>query len=233
MIRLARRELLAASLCWAAGATLAPAEAGETDVNAIIRSLAPIRGQKRGEGYDADHPPPPDYYGGTREEPDVEGERIVVVPSRAIDLEVYFDFDSAALTGRTRADLRALGRALSSPDLAPWRYLVAGHTDAVGDPDYNLALSGRRARAVCDYLVTAYPIDPWRLRWIGYGSRRLKRPGRPTAAINRRVEVVLILPEPRRRPRDGGPPGPPPVDSGRDFVPGAPIGPDGRPTLRW
>lgn len=243
MVRFGRRDLLLGTLATFAGVGVAPAAAGEAEVNAIIKSLAPIRGQKRTEGYES-APPPPDYYGGTRTEPDIEGETIVVVPSRAIDLEVYFDFDSAALTGRTRADLRALGRALSSRELAPFRYLIAGHTDGVGDPHYNLDLSRRRAWAVKDHLIATFPIDPYRLRAVGFGDRRLKRPGRPEAAINRRVEVILILPEVRRREPDRGeaPPPPPPPERcpgapGGDcrggYVPGAPIGPDGKPTMRW
>lgn len=248
MVRFDRREILFALLLSATGAAVPSASAGEAEINAIIRSLAPIRGQKRTGGYDqgwdAERPPPREYYGGTRTEPDIEGETIEVVPSRSIDLEVYFEFDSAALTGRTRADLRALGRALASPDLAPYRYLVAGHTDAVGDPDYNLDLSRRRARAVRDYLVTAFPIDPYRLKAVGFGDRRLKRPGKPTAAINRRVEVILILPVARRREPDTGvgppPPRPDPPcakspadDCRSDYVPGAPAGPDGKPSIRW
>ncbi len=290
MVRFGRRDLLLGTLAAFVGVGPTSATAGEAEVNAIIRSLAPIRGQRRSEGY-PDTPPPPDYYGGTRTEPDIEGETIVVVPSRAIDLEVYFEFDSAALTGRTRADLRALGRALSSRELEPFRYLIAGHTDGVGDPYYNLELSRRRAWAVKNHLVATFPIDPYRLRAVGFGDRRLKRPGRPEAAINRRVEVILILPEVRRREYDRGemspqdrppppppdrppplqdrpppqwqdrppppapyppqaqppppppphppvaqpppPPPPPPPPSPGDFIPGAPVGPDGKPTMRW
>lgn len=223
MVRFDRRELLLAAMLAGAGWPTEAAAAGEAEINAIIRSLAPIRGQAPTGGYDqrfdADQPPPPEYYGGTRVEPDIEGETITVVPSRTVDLEVYFQFDSAALTPRTRADLRPLGRALASRDLAPYRYLVAGHTDAVGDPGYNLDLSRRRAHAVRDHLVSAFPIDPDRLKAVGFGDRRLKRPDEPTAAINRRVEVILILPVARRRGPDGG----------TDPRPG----PDGKPTIRW
>jgi outer membrane protein OmpA-like peptidoglycan-associated protein len=257
-----RRELLLATVTMAAGALPLPARAGEADVNRIIRSLAPIRGQTKSEGYPPsapsgrDAPPPPRGegapmaprggdasadWGATRRE-EVEGETVVVVPAWAIDLEVYFEFGSARLTRRTREDLRALGRALASRELAPFRYLIAGHTDGVGDPRDNLDLSRRRAFAVKAHLVDNFPIDPRRLRAVGFGDMRLKRPERPEAAINRRVEVILILPEDavrpmpddrggQGRPGDGRPPPPPPRDEGGN-IPGAPVGPDGKP-MRW
>ena len=252
-----RRELLLATVTMAASTIPLPAHAGEADVNRIIRSLAPIRGQTHSEGYPPPASPgsdaaprhadaPPTGWGETRREADVEGETIVVVPAWAIDLEVYFEFGSARLTRRTREDLRALGRALSSRELAPFRYLIAGHTDGVGDPRGNLDLSRRRAFAVKGHLVDNFPIDPRRLRAVGFGDMRLKRPERPEAAINRRVEVILILPEEAVRPMpddrrgddrggqrhpDDRPPPPPPRDDGGN-IPGAPVGPDGKP-MRW
>ena len=210
MVRFGRRDLLLGTLAAFVGVGPTSATAGEAEVNAIIRSLAPIRGQRRSEGY-PDTPPPPDYYGGTRTEPDIEGETIVVVPSRAIDLEVYFEFDSAALTGRTRADLRALGRALASRELEPFRYLIAGHTDGVGDPYYNLELSRRRAWAVKDHLIATFPIDPYRLRrrfasdaqWERQQWLRLRVAAESLARFSNRLQVSLreqsyarLLPEP-------------------------------------
>ena len=176
------------------------ARAGDRDsaVNAIIKSLAPIRGQTTG-------PAVPDA-ARRRVEPGVEGETIIVLPDWAVDLEVYFDFDSADLTPRAEAQLAALGAALASPALTPFRYLVAGHTDARGDDLHNIDLSLRRARAVRDYLVEAFPIDPHRLKVIGFGEQRLKRPHTPFAAINRRVEVVLIAPPSAPPPTGLAPP---------------------------
>ena len=46
---------------------------------------------------------------------------------------------------------------------------VSGHTDSVGDKDYNIALSQRRADAVLEKLVD-YNISRNRLTAVGYGS---------------------------------------------------------------
>lgn len=155
-----------------------------SDANDIIKSLAPIRGQTVTPG----------YAGGRREAVKIEQTTIFVDLERSVSLEVYFDYGSAKITRRARVQLAKLGRALSSPELTPYRYLVAGHTDAVGTDAYNLDLSQRRAAAVRDYLISAFPIDPPRLMTVGFGLRRLKRPNAPYAAVNRRVEVLLIVP---------------------------------------
>lgn len=160
----------------------APVSAQEADdVTAIIRSLAPIKTQTIATE--------------AQVETDVMGERIVLAPASSVDLEVYFGFDSAALTDRARADLAILGQALSSDALRPYGYLVAGHTDAKGAAAHNQALSERRASAVRDFLIKSFPIAPHRLLAVGWGESRPKDPENPTAGINRRVEVTLIVPE--------------------------------------
>src|ERR1035437_3936473 len=154
------------------------------EANDIIKSLSPTRGQTITPGYS----------GGRRESIQVDRQTVIVDVERSINLEVYFEYDSARITQRAKAQLAALGQALSSPDLSPYRYLIAGHTDAVGSDAYNLDLSQRRAAAVRDYLLSAFPINPERLMVVGFGFRRLKTPAAPAAAINRRVEVLLIVP---------------------------------------
>lgn len=166
----------------------------EEEVNRIINSLAPIEGQTR-----ADLPgvQMPTARPEVLVEVVIDGRTFLLDRGHAIDMEVYFPFDSAELTDRARASLLALGRALESPDLRPYRYLIAGHTDAAGRADYNLGLSERRARAVRDFLVRNYAIHPDRVLSVGFGEERLKVPSEPRASVNRRVEVGLIASEGR------------------------------------
>ena len=79
---------------------------------------------------------------------------------------VLFSFDSAEIheIGRQLLDEVAEISALC-PDVA---VLVTGHTDAVGDKDYNIELSERRAEAVVAYLVEK-GVDPDRLAAVGLG----------------------------------------------------------------
>ena len=103
----------------------------------------------------------------------------------AVDLEVRFEFDSAELTPMAQAVLDNLATALTT-DLAPYRFVLEGHTDAVGSDVYDLELSERRARAVRRYLLEPYRIAPEHMTTIGKGERELLLPERPTAAQNRR-----------------------------------------------
>ncbi|MCC5966873.1 MAG: OmpA family protein [Natronohydrobacter sp.] len=184
------RTVFAAGLALALSVTSAQAQSAD-DINTIIRGLAPIAGQSMAAP--ALTSPAPRGPERVLVELIIKERVIVIDPAHAMDFNVVFAFDSAELTPQARAELRALGRALESPELRPYRYLIAGHTDAVGDPAYNQRLSERRAAAVRDYLITAFAINPDRLIAVGFGEERLKDPANPRAGINRRVEVAMIV----------------------------------------
>lgn len=182
--QMTRRWLFGAMSSLAFSLQSIDAEAQSAGVNDIIKSLAPIAGQTITGGYKP-----------IRREPViVESETIYVDMGRHVELEVFFEYDSAKITPNAERQLATLGIALASPKLSEFRYLIAGHTDAVGSDAYNLDLSRRRAASVRQYLSEAFPIDPHRLMAVGFGFHRLKRPEAPRAAINRRVEVLLIVP---------------------------------------
>ena len=113
--------------------------------------------------------------------------------ARSINIEVYFDFDSAALKPKAIEQLKPLGEALSSADLGSGRYLIMGHTDAKGSAAYNQTLSEKRAASVRKYLMKRFLLQPDALVSIGLGETQLKRPSEPNAGINRRVEISLLL----------------------------------------
>jgi outer membrane protein OmpA-like peptidoglycan-associated protein len=110
----------------------------------------------------------------------------------ALDLEIYFDFDSSVITPRTVPTLIKLGQAFSSDQLKTSLFLISGHTDAKGAADYNQHLSEERAGAVKVFLVQNFQIDPLRLISVGYGKEDLKDPNDPEAAENRRVTIVNL-----------------------------------------
>ncbi|MCL7975272.1 MAG: OmpA family protein, partial [marine benthic group bacterium] len=64
---------------------------------------------------------------------------------------VEFDFDSDALTAEGRATVEEVAATLAS--LPGVRVEIAGHTDSVGEDDFNMDLSQRRAESVRNYLV--------------------------------------------------------------------------------
>lgn len=120
-------------------------------------------------------------------------ETIKVDYGHSVDLAVYFPYDSATVTPQAVAILTELAQALKSDDLRSRRFLIAGHTDAKGNADYNLALSHRRARAVTNYLAVTFGLRAERLVPVGFGETRPSNPAWPEDPLNRRVEITLIV----------------------------------------
>ncbi|HYO53921.1 OmpA family protein [Archangium sp.] len=137
-----------------------------------------------------------------------------VVPSQpAITLEdkdvrlqlgepVYFAFAKDTIDPVSFPLLDEVARFIREhPELGPIR--IDGHTDDVGNNQYNLELSQRRARAIFEYLGTrGVPVE--RLSHMGYGKRcpLLSNTTGEGRAINRRVDFILVNRE-HRRPGPG------------------------------
>ncbi|CAO3418730.1 hypothetical protein [Azospirillum doebereinerae] len=110
----------------------------------------------------------------------------------SVNFQVEFELNSATLSPKARGVLDQLGRALTAPELAGFRFELAGHTDVTGSAEHNLALSKRRAASVRDYLTTTFRIPSKTLTTAGYGSRRLLDPVNRTSGVNRRVEITNL-----------------------------------------
>jgi OmpA-OmpF porin, OOP family len=112
----------------------------------------------------------------------------------SVNLNVDFPTNSATLTPDAKRTLDQLGRALTSKDLASYRFRIEGHTDTVGSPAYNQALSQRRADAVAAYLEQTFNIPSSRLEAVGMGEQGLLvvTPPQTAELRNRRVEVINL-----------------------------------------
>lgn len=110
--------------------------------------------------------------------------------SKTISVQVEFAFDSVDLSREAIEQLHPLGQALRSPDLNRLQFLVEGHTDSVGDADYNLRLSKQRAESVKQHLIDYYQLAPTSLDVVGRGETDLLDVGNPASAANRRVRIV-------------------------------------------
>ena len=116
-----------------------------------------------------------------------------IAPKRPkIDLNINFDYNSAALTTKTEPQLDSLGKALTGKEMAGSTIMLGGHTDAKGSENYNQTLSERRAETVKRYLIKKYHIPADTLISAGYGEKNPKNPNDLFAAENRRVEIVNI-----------------------------------------
>jgi outer membrane protein OmpA-like peptidoglycan-associated protein len=108
------------------------------------------------------------------------------------DLEIYFEYNSAAITAKAEPQLNELGLALRNARLQDATMLLSGHTDARGSDEFNQKLSEQRAEAVRTYLVEKFRIPKENLSTAGYGKRQLKNASDPSAAENRRVQIVNL-----------------------------------------
>jgi outer membrane protein OmpA-like peptidoglycan-associated protein len=124
--------------------------------------------------------------------PDESVRRAQSKQAPSIDLEVFFEYKSAEITPRAAEALTPLGRALSDARLAGDSFVIAGHSDAKGSAEYNLALSQQRAESVRQFLIANFGIDGAKLVAIGMGLKHLKNTKDPLAAENRRVQIVNL-----------------------------------------
>ena len=91
----------------------------------------------------------------------------------SVQLRIPFETGSDRLTPAAAKALDTLGRALSSPGLARYRFRIEGHTDSAGSSALNAALSARRADAVMDYIVSHFGVDRLRLTAVGLGDSQM------------------------------------------------------------
>lgn len=112
----------------------------------------------------------------------------------SVSLTVEFATNSAELTQAATRTLDELGRALNSSQLTNDRFRIEGHTDTVGTPAANLALSDRRAKAVAAYLEQKFGVTATRLQPVGLGEKGLlvATPPQTAEERNRRVQIVNL-----------------------------------------
>lgn len=111
-----------------------------------------------------------------------------VAKAASINMQINFDYNSAAISGSSERTMATLAKALASPQLEGRKFTVIGHTDAKGSATYNKSLSDRRAAAVRSYLMNN-GVAASRLKAMGKGESQLLNTDEPDAAENRRVEI--------------------------------------------
>ncbi|WP_052378554.1 OmpA family protein [Polycyclovorans algicola] len=112
-------------------------------------------------------------------------------PNRTFE-NVNFEFDRSELTDYARGILDAASTVINqlSGEHAGLVVQIDGHTDSVGSPGYNMALSERRANSVKQYLVRK-GVDAQRIETQSYGLTKPIATNDTDAgrALNRRAEV--------------------------------------------
>jgi peptidoglycan-associated lipoprotein len=114
---------------------------------------------------------------------------------------IYFDFDSAVITGDGTDIVSAHAKYLS--DHTDARVRLEGNTDERGSPEYNIGLGMRRAQAVRQALLLQ-GASAAQITVVSYGAEHPVDPAHNEDAWqkNRRVDIVYLAPN--------GQPGAPP-----------------------
>ncbi|MEW6418042.1 MAG: OmpA family protein [Nitrospirota bacterium] len=103
---------------------------------------------------------------------------------------IYFDFNKADIKPESEPAIKDIAKLLQ--ENKGLKLYVVGHTDNVGNIDYNMKLSKARADAVMKELVTKYKVSADRLKAYGVGSLAPVASNKTDEgrAKNRRVELV-------------------------------------------
>lgn len=107
-----------------------------------------------------------------------------------VNIQIAFDFDSAALREDQKPKLAALCQAMKAVDVSVFQ--IIGHTDSSGKAKYNERLSLLRAQEVKHHLVSACGIDENRLEAVGLGESAPYDSADPRGDVNRRVEFQAL-----------------------------------------
>jgi outer membrane protein OmpA-like peptidoglycan-associated protein len=143
-----------------------------------------VKKRKKGEPRDEDDAPAP-------QEPTDEEEPYATFVFE--NVKFVFDSDRQVLKGAKKA-LQELSDFLR--DTPNWtRIVVEGHTDSVGNDDYNLDLSRNRATAVKRHLVNEFGLAEEKIETVGFGESKpvADNENYQGRQLNRRVEVKIYV----------------------------------------
>lgn len=91
---------------------------------------------------------------------------------------IYFKFNSAELSKELYPELDTLANYLNNN--SNYRIEIMGHTDTIGDKNYNLLLSKQRAKTIADYLIDKEIIN-----------KRIEYDGKGEGKLGRKVEFII------------------------------------------
>jgi OmpA-OmpF porin, OOP family len=106
-------------------------------------------------------------------------------------LDIQFEIKQQEVQREDKEKLAVLGTYMNKyPDTTA---VIEGHTDDVGESDYNLKLSQQRADSVVNYLVNDLHVARSRLTAVGYGETRPIADNNTSEGqqANRRIDAVI------------------------------------------
>ena len=112
----------------------------------------------------------------------------------SVQKAVLFKFDSADLKSADKSPLDEVASALSTnPDAI---IVLEGHTDNVGNAEYNMKLGERRVDAVRRYLAIDKSVPVYKIEEISFGSEKPLAPNnsKDGREQNRSVSISVMVP---------------------------------------
>jgi outer membrane protein OmpA-like peptidoglycan-associated protein len=115
--------------------------------------------------------------------------------------EVHFDSDKATLekseVPKLQDSLQRINEAIERyRELGKIQLFIAGHTDTVGSPTYNLDLSRRRAQAIAAWFVKNQVAIPVAFEGFGESVPLVETKDEVDEPKNRRVDYILSVEPP-------------------------------------
>ena len=102
---------------------------------------------------------------------------------------IYFGFDISSINDEYLSILNAHAKYLkANPDA---KVLIEGHADERGTPEYNIALSERRAKSVVTYLENM-GVSEDQLSIVSYGEEKPMVKDRSEAAFSKNRRAVIV-----------------------------------------
>ena len=112
----------------------------------------------------------------------------------AVQKAVMFKFDSADLKSADKSPLDEAASALTqNPDAI---IVLEGHTDNIGNAEYNMKLGERRVDAVRRYLAIDKSIPIYKIENVSFGAERPLAPNnsKDGSEQNRSVSIMVLVP---------------------------------------
>jgi len=115
--------------------------------------------------------------------------------------DVLFDFDKWDIRADAEESLKKVADIIET--YKSTKIVISGHTDSIGQEQYNQTLSEKRAQSVKNWLSENGGINPEIMETVGYGESKPVAPdtnsdGSDNPAgrqINRRVEILIKIKE--------------------------------------
>lgn len=114
---------------------------------------------------------------------------VAMDPSAQVNIQIEFDFDSAAIGAGQADKLTTLCEVIKASDIPSFK--IIGHTDSSGSESYNQNLSTLRAEEVKRHLVDDCGVPADKLIAEGVGEAFPANAADPRADVNRRVEFQV------------------------------------------